>query len=209
MTSPVCRTEKRLLITGATGFLGSHLCREFARDGWKIAALVRPTSNTWRLKWLGIAGHVMLVPCSPAEIQRASRAFDPTVAIHCATDYGRKNRPLSEVIESNIVLPLKLLEHLPPHCCFVNTDTILDKRVSSYSLSKLQFRQWMDSEIGNRIMANVALEHFFGAGDDQSKFCGYLLSNLSSWVPELTLRPVSSAEASSTSPTSRVPFFVS
>jgi dihydroflavonol-4-reductase len=34
------------LVTGATGFLGSHLCRRLVKDGFKVTALCRPTSNT-------------------------------------------------------------------------------------------------------------------------------------------------------------------
>ena len=34
------------LVTGATGFLGSHLCRRLVKDGFKVTALCRPTSDT-------------------------------------------------------------------------------------------------------------------------------------------------------------------
>jgi nucleoside-diphosphate-sugar epimerase len=41
------------LITGATGFVGGHLAERLAADGWTVRALVRPTSDTARLKALG------------------------------------------------------------------------------------------------------------------------------------------------------------
>jgi dihydroflavonol-4-reductase len=34
------------LVTGATGFLGKHLCRRLVGDGHKVTILCRPTSNT-------------------------------------------------------------------------------------------------------------------------------------------------------------------
>ncbi len=34
------------LVTGATGFLGSHLCRRLVRDGFNVTILSRPGSNT-------------------------------------------------------------------------------------------------------------------------------------------------------------------
>lgn len=36
----------KALVTGATGFLGSHLCRRLVREGYEVAALSRPTSKT-------------------------------------------------------------------------------------------------------------------------------------------------------------------
>jgi nucleoside-diphosphate-sugar epimerase len=37
------------LVTGATGFIGSHLCEELLRKGFKVTCLVKKTSN---LKWI-------------------------------------------------------------------------------------------------------------------------------------------------------------
>jgi nucleoside-diphosphate-sugar epimerase len=39
----------KALVTGATGFIGSHLCEELIRRGYKVSCLVRKTSD---LKWL-------------------------------------------------------------------------------------------------------------------------------------------------------------
>lgn len=35
----------KALVTGATGFLGSHLCRRLAKEGWDLTVLCRPTSR--------------------------------------------------------------------------------------------------------------------------------------------------------------------
>jgi len=39
----------KALVTGATGFIGSHLCEEFVKRGYEVTCLVRDTSN---LKWV-------------------------------------------------------------------------------------------------------------------------------------------------------------
>jgi dihydroflavonol-4-reductase len=42
------------LVTGATGFLGSHLCRRLLKDGFDVTALCRPTSRTYALDGLPV-----------------------------------------------------------------------------------------------------------------------------------------------------------
>ena len=44
----------KVLVTGATGFVGSHLAEALIRDGYEVRALVRPTSSLARLKNLNI-----------------------------------------------------------------------------------------------------------------------------------------------------------
>ena len=44
----------KALITGATGFIGSHLRRELQRSGWEVAALVRSAASAQALRDEGI-----------------------------------------------------------------------------------------------------------------------------------------------------------
>jgi len=39
-----------VLITGASGFVGSHVVRKLVSDGARVHALVRKTSNLWRIQ---------------------------------------------------------------------------------------------------------------------------------------------------------------
>ncbi len=45
---------KKVLVTGASGFTGSHLCRKLVRSGYDVRALVRRTSNVGSLKDLDL-----------------------------------------------------------------------------------------------------------------------------------------------------------
>lgn len=48
----------RIFLTGATGYIGSALCRRLAEAGHELRALVRPTSQTEELRRLGVATFV-------------------------------------------------------------------------------------------------------------------------------------------------------
>ncbi len=42
-------TERRVLVTGAAGFVGSGLVRRLLADGHRVELLLRPQSDTWRI----------------------------------------------------------------------------------------------------------------------------------------------------------------
>ena len=39
----------RILVTGATGFIGSHLVHQLLREEHDVGIIKRPTSKTWRI----------------------------------------------------------------------------------------------------------------------------------------------------------------
>lgn len=51
-------SPNRAAVTGATGFLGSHLCERLLEDGWAVRALSRPTSDRGVLEGADVEWHV-------------------------------------------------------------------------------------------------------------------------------------------------------
>jgi UDP-glucose 4-epimerase len=43
-------SARRVLVTGAGGFVGANLCRRLLRDGHRVHCVVRPGADTWRLE---------------------------------------------------------------------------------------------------------------------------------------------------------------
>lgn len=176
-------------MTGATGFLGSRLLARMASQpgAYQVTALKRTVSNTWRI------GHLLeSVKTENIDLNDLARLFEGRkydVIIHCATDYGRKKVSRSDIIESNLVLPLRLLELGMRNnvSAFLNTDTMLDKRVSDYTLSKRQFREWLESLASGIKGINMILEHFYGPGDDATKFVTAIVRSLVRGEPEIAL----------------------
>jgi CDP-paratose synthetase len=180
----------KVLVTGATGFLGSHLVKALLQAGHKVSILKRSFSDTWRIddviKQLDCYDIDRCVLDAPF---KAQGKFD--AVIHTATCYGRKGESIEEIFKSNTLFPLKLLEtaFLFNTTTFFNTDTILSKYLNSYSLSKKHFVEWgkQFSSMEKIRFVNIQLEHMYGPSDDESKFTTYVINNCLANIPELKL----------------------
>jgi nucleoside-diphosphate-sugar epimerase len=64
---------------------------------------------------------------------------------------------------------------------------MLEKSVSIYSLSKAHFREYLEINQEEASITNVALEHFFGPGDDTSKFVTRIIRALNNKEPIIAL----------------------
>ena len=89
-------TESRVLITGATGFVGSHVVERFANIGLQQRALVRPTSDTRQLTAAGadlVVGNLNDEPSLRAAVEGADLVVHMAAATHARgeTDYRRVN----------------------------------------------------------------------------------------------------------------------
>ena len=169
---------KKIFVTGATGFLGSSVVKLLAATGYDIHCLKRKSSNLFRLN--GISSKVKFVELECIDFTDYFRDYQIDYVIHCATNYGRLEKNPIDTIEANLLLPLKILyaASISNVKSFINTDTILDKRISHYSLSKNQFHSWLKTYSNNLICVNVKLEHFYGPGDDPSKFVAMMLKEM-------------------------------
>jgi len=81
----------RILITGASGFLGGHLVEEMVSKGYDVIGMVRKSSNTGFLKSLGVqlrTGDLTV----PESLSQATKNID--IVIHLAayyTFFGKKD----------------------------------------------------------------------------------------------------------------------
>ena len=178
---------KRVLLTGATGFLGSNLAKTLIKQGYEVSIIKRSSSNMFRLK--DVLGQFETFDLGAVSIEQCLQEARADIVIHCATDYGRKQVEPSAIIEANLILPLKLLELSRRNGvkCFINTDTFLDKGINYYSLSKKQFKDWLDTFSTELVCVNVTLEHFYGPLDDKTKFVSFVIEKLLTNASEIAL----------------------
>src|SRR3981081_3499644 len=95
-------------VTGATGFLGSHVARVLAEQGAQLRLLVRPTSDLRNLDDLQNADRVVGCLRDPACISEALSGCD--VVFHVAADYRLWMRDPDEMYRSNVEGTRSLLD---------------------------------------------------------------------------------------------------
>jgi len=178
---------KTVLLTGATGFLGSHLLEALIKEGYKVVILKRSTSNAWRINHLLV--NVVLYDVDKQPIKSAFEQQKIDIVIHTACHYGRNQDTMSDIVESNLMFSLRVLEIaiLYNTDTFFNSDSLLPKSLNTYSLSKHQFSEWLKQSSENIQCVNIKLEHMYGPKDDKTKFVPWLLDQMINSREEIKL----------------------
>ncbi len=179
-----------ILITGGTGFLGSHLTKYFINAGHNLWILTRKSSSMNRLN--GYENRLQQVVYHDInDIEKALTSLEIDCVIHTACSYGRAGENISEITSVNLSFPLAVLAWAVKNNVksFINTDTVLDKYLNPYSISKKQFVEWGEWLAKQKKIQfiNVLLEHMYGAGDHESKFTTYVIRSCLNNIKELDL----------------------
>jgi CDP-paratose synthetase len=181
-----------ILITGASGFLGSALARRLGASDHQVSLLARKSTNLYRLGDVAIFNVGRFE--ADLEIKQFIAEVRPDIVIHAACCYGRKDESMMQIFDSNIRFGAVILESikgLNKKISFLNTGTVLSKEVSLYAHTKIQFE-----ELGASIaitsnqkiqFINIKLQHIYGPGDDGSKFTSYVINSCKNNVPTLPL----------------------
>ena len=178
---PTVATAKTCLVTGGTGFIGSHLVRRLVADGWRVHVLARAQSSFWRIE--DIAERVQIHRVEKDDyVSGLGRRGWVDAVFHLATAYGRGGEPASDVVQTNLCFPLRLLEWaiaggVP---LYVSTDTCFPidyPYLRGYTVSKKQFASWagMLAEETATKCVNLVLQHPYGPDDSPGKFVPWLI----------------------------------
>ncbi|MGG3888364.1 NAD-dependent epimerase/dehydratase family protein [Metabacillus fastidiosus] len=188
----------KILITGSTGFLGSHLTKTLVKEGHEVIILKRSFSNTWRIS--DVLSNVTVFNIDECSLEQPFIEFGSIDAvIHTATMYDRYGERVSQLLDANVSFPLQLLETAMSFQTklFINTDSFIHKNnagykhLAGYALTKKQFLEWGKefSLTGKIRFINVKLEHIYGSFDSESKFSAYIMRSCLNNIPELHLTP--------------------
>ena len=115
-----------VLVTGATGFIGSHLTRQLVKEGAEVSIFIRPTSSLNKIKDSKGKINIYKVDITDLSLLRKLvKKVKPQKVFHLAayTDAGRSFNNIVSAIRVNVQGTMNLLSALEEvdYSCFVNT----------------------------------------------------------------------------------------
>jgi UDP-glucose 4-epimerase len=103
---------KRVIITGATGFVGANLARRLLLEGHEVHLAVRPLHNSWRIKDIrrGLRLHEVALEDAEALTETVS-SIRPEWVFHLAAHGAYSSQTdLRRMVETNITGTINLVE---------------------------------------------------------------------------------------------------
>ncbi|EOV1829351.1 CDP-paratose synthase [Salmonella enterica subsp. enterica serovar Dublin] len=159
----------KILIMGAFGFLGSRLTSYF-ESRHTVIGLARKRNNEATI-------NNIIYTTENNWIEKIVE-FEPNIIINTIACYGRHNEPATALIESNIFMPIRVLESISSlDAVFINCGTSLPPNTSLYAYTKQKANELaaaiIDKVCGKYI--ELKLEHFYGAFDGDDKFTSMVI----------------------------------
>ena len=156
---------KKILVTGAAGFLGSHATEELVKNGYKVVVLKRSSTDMWRLNPL--LQKITIYDIDNIQLNEMFRKEEIDCVFHLAAYYKKYHvhDDIEGMIKSNLAFPTQLIDAAANNAVklFVNCGSYFEYKPSLfpveenstriphnlYSASKLAFENIIDFYTGN------------------------------------------------------------
>lgn len=188
----------RVLVTGATGFVGSCLTRRLAFQKHEVHVFTRSRSDRWRIEDLSECLHSHLVDLRDADlVEKTVGQIRPAIICHLATHGGfAHQKDTSAILEANLTGTVNLLRACEKikFDCFINTGSSSEygikpgsiaeedflEPVGDYGVSKAAASLFCRSRALERGLPVVTLRLFspYGPWDDQLRLIPYVIKSL-------------------------------
>jgi nucleoside-diphosphate-sugar epimerase len=178
---------KTALITGATGFIGSHLARRLVKDGWTVHAVVRSSSNHDLIHDIEDAIYFHIYDGTIDSMQGIFAESRPDIIFHLASLFLSQHQPqdITALIQSNITFGTHLVEAAVANDCFqfINTGTSWQhyenedyNPVNLYAATKQAFEDILKYYVEAQGLKVITLKLFdtYGPDDPRPKLMNLL-----------------------------------
>lgn len=190
---------KKVLITGATGFIGSHLTRRLLKEGYQIAIIKLVDDDAYRIK--NLCGDIEIYNADLRNTQAMCECFSqskPESVLHLATYYAVSHKPeeIETMVDTNVLGTVNLLEASKEFAVklFVNTSSCFVYKESNkklhegadlspfnlYALTKLHAEEACTYYAEKNGVKCVTFRIFppYGPGDHERRLIPYVIKNL-------------------------------
>lgn len=181
-------TQKRALVTGGTGFVGSHLVKELLAEGWSVHVIARPNSSLEQLGSLLESVYIHRFEGNIDLMRKIVRKSRPDVVFHLASLAISVHQPedVQRLIESNLLFGMVLVEAMCVEGvhCLVNTGSFWQhyesreySPVNLYAATKQAFEALLQYYVEARDLRVITLKLFdtYGPNDPRNKLINLLL----------------------------------
>lgn len=114
---------KKIVVTGGTGFIGSHLVPFLAEQGYEVHILQRNESKKWEIQCV----HSHIIPPQENDFLALIKEIQPEGVIHLATYFqaSHKTEQIKDMISANVTFGCLLLQAVAqlPQIWFLNIGT--------------------------------------------------------------------------------------
>jgi nucleoside-diphosphate-sugar epimerase len=180
--------QKRALVTGATGYLGSRVAIALLNSGWHVEAIIRPGSSTHLLKPCLDRLPLHVHNGSAEEMRVLMAAARPDVVFHLAalTMADHETSDVDALVGANVLFSTQLVEAMDREGIrlLVNTETFWQhyrgsedySAVCLYAATKQAFRSILEwyCDIGAVDAICLLLYDTYGPDDPRPKLLGSL-----------------------------------
>ena len=190
-----CGMNETVLVTGGTGFIGSHVIEQILDSGYKVVLLKRSFSKTWRIK--EFQDRITCYNIDEIDIDKIFQKESITAIIHLATYYKKhhKSEDIDPMIRSNSLFPVKLLEKAKKYDVktFINTGTFFEYSYNKlpihensceepfnfYAITKLAFENILKSYTKKEDIKSITLKIFspYGPRDNEEKIVPLIINH--------------------------------